>query len=101
MVIPNASRFDEIAFVVMETSLSGANRRVDYTISNGGSAPTDLIGDIDEDGRVDFTDFLSFASGFGLVHSHESYRARLDLNGDGPIDFQDFLIFVSHFGESR
>jgi hypothetical protein len=101
VVIPNANRFEEIVFIVMETSLSGSDRRVDFTMSTGGSTPTDLVGDIDGDGNVAFPDFLSFANGFGLLYNHESYNPRLDLNGDGPIDFQDFLIFVSHFGESR
>ena len=101
IVIPNANRFSEVAFVVMETSLSGSDMRVDFTLSTEGSTATDLVGDIDGDGSVGFPDFLKFANGFGLLHTHISYNARLDLNGDGPIDFQDFLIFVSHFGESR
>ena len=37
VVIPRANRFDEVVFIVMETSLSGERRRVDYTLSTGGS----------------------------------------------------------------
>ena len=33
VVIPKANRFDEVVFIVMETSLSGERRRVNYTLS--------------------------------------------------------------------
>ena len=101
VVIPRANRFDEVVFIVMETSLSGERRRVDYTLSTGGSMATDLVCDVDGDGRVAFSDFLRFADGFKLLHTDDKYDPKLDFNGDGPVDFRDFLIFVSHFGESR
>lgn len=101
VVIPDARRFDEIAFIIMETSLSGEGRRVDYTISTGGSTATDLVGDLDGDGHVAFADFVRFANGYGRLHTDEAYDLKADFNGDGPIDFWDFLIFASHYGESR
>ena len=101
VVIPRANRFDEVVFIVMETSLSGERRRVDYTFSTGGSTATDLVCDVDSDGRVAFSDFLRFADGFKRLHTDNNYDPKLDFNGDGPVDFRDFLIFVSHFGESR
>lgn len=101
VVIPDASRFDEVVFVAMETSLSGARRRVDYTLATGGSTATDLVGDLDGDGRVAFADFVRFADSYGRLHTDAAYELRADFNGDGPIDFWDFLIFASHFGESR
>ena len=101
VVIPKANRFDEVVFIIMETSLSGERRRVNYTLSTGGSTATDLVCDVDRDGRVAFSDFLKFADGFKLLHTDNKYDPKLDFNGDGPIDFRDFLIFVSHFGESR
>ena len=101
VVIPKANRFDEVVFIVMETSLSGERRRVNYTVSTGGSTATDIVGDVDGDGRVAFSDFLRFADGFKLLHTDNKYNPKLDFNGDGPVDFRDFLIFVSHFGESR
>ncbi len=101
VVIPRANRFDEVVFIVMETSLSGERRRVDYTLSTGGSMATDLVCDVDGDGRVAFSDFLRFGNGFKLLHTDDKYDPKLDFNGDGPVDFLDFLIFVSHFGESR
>ncbi len=101
VVIPRANRFEEIVFIVMETSLSGERRRVNYTLSTGGSMATDLVCDVDGDGRVAFSDFLRFADGFKHLHTDNNYDSKLDFNGDGPVDFRDFLIFVSHFGESR
>jgi len=101
VVIPRANRFDEVVFIVMETSLSGDRRRVNYTFSTGGSTATDLVCDVDGDGRVAFSDFLRFGNGFKRLHTDDKYDPKLDFNGDGPVDFRDFLIFVSHFDESR
>ena len=49
--------------------------------------------DFDDNGVVDFADFLLFVSHFGKAEE------RYDLNIDGQVDFSDFLIFVSHFGK--
>ena len=49
--------------------------------------------DFDDNGIVDFADFLLFVSHFGKTEE------RYDLNTDGQVDFSDFLIFVSHFGK--
>ena len=49
--------------------------------------------DFDDNGVVDFADFLLFVSHFGKAEE------RYDLNTDGQVDFSDFLIFVSHFGK--
>ena len=56
--------------------------------------------DFDGDGQVNFVDFLTFASKFGVRRGEERYDARYDLDGDGAIGFGDFLIFVTHFGTS-
>ena len=101
VVIPDAKRFDEVVFIAMETSLAGKGRRVDYTVSTGGSTATDLVGDLDGNGRVAYADFVRFADGYGRLPTHAAYDLRSDFNGDGFIDFLDFLIFASHFGESR
>ena len=55
--------------------------------------------DFNGDGRVDFSDFLLFASQFGLSRGDEQYDAKYDLDGDGTIGFGDFLIFSRRFGE--
>ena len=55
--------------------------------------------DFNGDGRVDLSDFLLFASQFGLSHGDEQYDAKYDLDGDGTIGFGDFLIFGRSFGK--
>ena len=55
--------------------------------------------DFDENGVVDFTDFLLFVSAFGTREGQEKYDAKYDLNGDGEIGFADFLIFTSSFSK--
>ena len=58
-----------------------------------------LTPDFDGDGRVDLSDFLLFASQFGLSRGDEQYDAKYDLDGDGTIGFGDFLIFGRSFGK--
>lgn len=58
-----------------------------------------LTPDFNGDGRVDLSDFLLFASQFGLDHSDEQYDAKYDLDEDGTIGFGDFLIFGRSFGK--
>ncbi|MDE3258692.1 MAG: hypothetical protein OYM47_12725 [Gemmatimonadota bacterium] len=59
---------------------------------------TEGVADFDDDGKVDFSDFLTFAAGFGAHRGDAGYDARFDLNGDGAIGFADFLIFTQSFG---
>jgi len=55
-------------------------------------------GDSDEDGDVDFEDFLAFVVTFGSQANEPNYNALFDLDQDGDVDFSDFLIFVGLFG---
>lgn len=48
--------------------------------------------DVNNDGFVDFIDFLEFAANF-----EKGYNRRYDFNQDGLVDFSDFLILVSAF----
>lgn len=63
-------------------------------IGNTGCDPN-TMGDLNGDGEVNFTDFLTLSSNFGTnVVNHE----QGDINCDGTVDFQDFLILSSSFG---
>lgn len=55
--------------------------------------------DFDGNGAVDFTDFLTFAQGFGKSSGQDGFNEKLDLDGNGTIDFSDFLLFVNAFGK--
>ena len=54
--------------------------------------------DFDGSGRVDFADFILFASAFGHREGGGQYRGKYDLNGDGYIGFEDFVTFAGSFG---
>ena len=55
--------------------------------------------DFNEDGVVDFIDFLAFVGHFGTRLGDGKYEAKYDLDSDGAIGFGDFLIFSSNFGK--
>ena len=55
--------------------------------------------DFNEDGVVDFIDFLAFVGHFGTRRGDGKYEAKYDLESDGAIGFGDFLIFSSNFGK--
>ena len=56
--------------------------------------------DFDASGRVDFDDFLTFASTFGKSTGDAGVDIRADLDGSGKIDFSDFLLFAAVFGKT-
>jgi len=101
--IPNVSRYKEVAFIPIATSLTGDGFNLGYTITSATSISraSDLVGDFSRDGEVNFADFLTFANGFASDWKSVGYDQRLDLNGNGPINFEDFIIFASNFGTSR
>ena len=57
------------------------------------------VPDFDQNGVVDFPDFLLFVGKFGSKQGDETYEDRFDLDGNGVIDFSDFLSFVNDFGK--
>ena len=63
--------------------------------------PTDPVAasDVDGDGSVGFSDFLSFAQGFGKSLEQAGFNARLDFDGDGSVGFSDFLFFARNYGK--
>ncbi len=57
-----------------------------------------LAGDANDNGEVDFGDFLKLAANFG---STEAAWEDGDFDGNGRIEFADFLILAENFGKSR
>ena len=53
--------------------------------------PSDGGPDFNNDGTVDFADFILFAQAYG------SSDTRFDLDGDGTVGFADFIAFVTAF----
>ena len=64
--------------------------------------PTGPIGpitaDFNENGLVDFPDFLMFVVHYGARIGDVGYEAKYDLNDNGDIGFADFLEFAQQFG---
>lgn len=56
------------------------------------------FGDVNLDGRVDFTDFLRLSANFGALDAKWDDG---DVNGDATVDFADFLQLARSFGFSR
>ena len=59
----------------------------------------DLTSDFTGDGSVDFSDFLLFASKFGLKSGEDGFDPVFDLSANGEIDFADVLTFANQFGQ--
>ena len=63
-------------------------------------AQTAADADFDGDGKVGFSDFVSFAGKFGTSRGDGRYEAKYDLDGDGQVGFTDFVAFAGFFGQS-
>lgn len=60
-----------------------------------------LRSDFDGGGDVAFSDFLLFASAFGLSAVDQGFDSRFDLDNDLQVGFSDFLMFAAVFGFTR
>lgn len=58
------------------------------------AAPTASDCDFNNNGKVDFADFVAFSQGYG------TNQTQLDLNGDGTVNFRDFVIFAQFYGQT-
>jgi len=70
-------------------------------IAVGAWALQSIPSDFDDNGRVDFNDFLLFAQAFGSRAGDPGYDGRFDLDGSSAVDFGDFLGFATAFGASN
>ena len=68
-------------------------------VSDNSAVVTAPSPDFDQDGDVDFGDFILLAQSFGKAVGAAAFYERCDLNEDGIIDFQDFLPFAIAFGK--
>ena len=97
------SAFSGTTLRLVRAELGRGGQREEVTFNNTSVALqlAVLTPDFNGDGRVDLSDFLLFASQFGLSRGDEQYDAKYDLDGDGTIGFGDFLIFGRSFGKER
>jgi lysophospholipase L1-like esterase len=59
-----------------------------------------IQGDINEDGRVDGMDLVSFALHFGSQRGDATWDIAADFNNDGRVDGLDLAVLASNFGRS-
>jgi hypothetical protein len=57
-----------------------------------------VLGDLNGDGVVNFSDAVIFSSAFGRTPSEKSWNPDADLNEDGKVDLFDALLFSTLFG---
>ena len=70
------------------------------SVSGIAGGPVVKTPDFNNNGVVDFPDFLVFAAGFGKTSTDPDFQASIDLNDNGSVDFPDFLLFAQQFGKS-
>ena len=56
--------------------------------------------DFNEDGQVNFSDFIPFAQNFGKKEGDLDFNAKYDLDNSGSVDFEDFIQFAQSFDKS-
>ncbi len=83
VAVSNTQADEEVA-VLVSAGQESVERK--WTVSKT------LRGDFNNDGAVNFADFIAFAGAFGTE------SPKFDLDGSGLVDFHDFLIFAAYFG---
>ena len=92
--------FSDTAIRLVRAELGRGGRFETITLNTGVELRLQVLTlDFNEDGVVDFIDFLAFVGHFGTRLGDGKYEAKYDLDGDGAISFGDFLIFSSNFGK--
>jgi hypothetical protein len=57
-----------------------------------------MLGDLNDDGKVDMKDISTVASGFGVAPGHPRWNPEADQNFDNKIDLRDIATVAKHFG---
>lgn len=71
---------------------------VEYQSGTVVNPPMFLEADFDQNGTVEFSDFLILSGQFG--NTVDPPGTPPDINGDGTVNFPDFLVLSSQFGQS-
>ena len=90
-----------LLLVFAESAFAGPNAGAVVSldlIPDGGDGNRACPGDFDNNGIVEFEDFLSFVAVYGTSSGDANYNALMDMDGNGVIDFRDFLLFAGVFG---
>ncbi|MBC7194213.1 MAG: S8 family serine peptidase [Caldisericia bacterium] len=80
------------------TGYDSQNRPIEFLLIEKVIKITLLMGDINDDGKVDSEDLIIFAQSFGTQLGDPNYNEKCDLNGDGKVDAEDLLLLAQNFG---
>lgn len=58
-----------------------------------------IIGDIDNNGYVEMTDYYYLNEAYGSYPGHPKWDPRCDLNCDGWVEMLDYWVLSQHYGE--
>lgn len=59
-----------------------------------------IIGFLNEDSKVDLSDFFLFADVFGASATSANWNPAADFSGDGVVNLTDFFLFADDFGKT-
>lgn len=64
------------------------------------AAGKQIIGFLNEDNKVDLSDFFLFADFFGTSSTSANWNPAADFSGDGLVNLTDFFLFADDFGKT-
>jgi hypothetical protein len=95
IVLTNAAIGNSMTF---ENVASTPNNSV--VIRSGRTSAEVPSPDFDEDGSVNFRDFVMFAQQFGSKEGDGMYKSTFDLDSNGEVGFRDFILFAQFYGKA-
>jgi len=63
-----------------------------------GSVKVRVMGDINDDGRVDYKDVFLLLKSYGKVQGDPNYNPKADFNHDGRVDYKDVFQLLKKYG---
>jgi len=109
LILPVEKAIASIPFSIEKFTMVTVDTALQSTIEVSGNlrfsldvrtlpAQIDVTTDLNGNGVVDFTDFVSFASAFGSSRGQGRYNELFDFDNDSSIGFSDFVLFAGDFG---
>jgi subtilisin family serine protease len=81
------------------STVPGETDTADNKLTDG-TVRIKLMGDINDDGKVDIKDLTLLIKAFGSYPSHPRWNPDADLNGDGKVDIKDLIKLLKNFGKT-
>lgn len=96
----NTTVINGMATTSVETSVPGIisiDARIEGAWNSSIRVLVVYAADLNSNGEVEFSDFLTFAESFGKSVGDDGFIQRHDFDNDDKIDFSDFLLFAQEF----